>query len=230
MATELATREVSPMALIQDAIKEGMTPEHLAQLVDLQERMAKSAAEKEFARAMVECQKEMPTIIQDARNVHTNKKYATLEAIQREIKPIYSRFGFSMSFGEGDCPIEGYKRTTCDVTHEAGHTRHYYINLPIDASGSMNKVQGCVSTTSYGQRRLSAMIWNITIAGEDRDGHDGATVTEEQIASLKELVEVSGANITKFLEVYQIKALKDLPAHLYMTAVQQLKRKAEQRK
>lgn len=231
MSTELTTVEVSPMTLLHDAVREGMTPDQLAVLVGLQRDMTADAAKLAFAEAMHNAQMEMPVVVQDAANTHTKKRYASLETIQKFTKPIYSKHGFSMSFGEADCPIEGFKRTTCDVTHDKGHTRHYHIDLPIDSSGSMNKIQGCVSTTSYGQRRLCSMIWNITIAGEDNDAQGAIEkISHEQFATLDEWIETSGANRQKWLEAYEIKSVSELPANLFDVALQQLKRKHAQKR
>jgi hypothetical protein len=98
--------------------------------------------------------------------------------------------------------------------------------------GGMNAVQAACSTTQYGMRRLTCMVWNLTIAGQDDDGNRGGTqtITEEQITTLREWIESSGADEKKFLHAYQIDSLAAMPAQMFLTALSQLKRKREQRK
>lgn len=231
-STALVEHEVTPMTLLRDGVGSGMSADQLRQLVELQEHMAEHAAKQAFAKAMHACQMEMPTVVRDAQNTHTRSKYAFLETIQKQAKPIYSKHGFSLMFGEADCPLTGYKRTTCDCVHEQGHVRSYHLDLPIDGTGakgganSMNAVQGCISTTSYGQRRLLCMIFNITIADEDDDGN-GATqkITQDQYALLEELIVETNADRVRFLAIYQVEKLGDLPQSKFNDAWAALKRK-----
>ena len=173
---ELAAQP-TPMELLQVAIEKDIDTDKLEKLMELQERYEANQARKLFAEAMHACQEEMPMVIRDAENKKTGSKYAKIENIQEAVRPIYSRYGFSLSYGEGETPVDGFKRTLCDVRHSAGHVEQYHLDLPIDGIGAkgnpignMNPVQGCISTTTYGQRRLLCMIFNITVAGEDFDG------------------------------------------------------------
>ena len=190
--TQLAVAEPTPMQLLQSALDQGVDTDKLRELLDLQERWERREAEKAFAVAMHEAQRDMPTVVTDATNTHTKSRYALKETVQKQVKPIYVKHGFSLSFGEDDCHLEGHKRTVCDVTHDLGHTRRYHLDLPVDgigpkgtSIGGMNAVQGCVSTTSYAQRRLICMIFNLTVAGEDTDGSTTeATITPDQVATI----------------------------------------------
>lgn len=171
------SRELTPMEILQSAVDKGVDAEQLEKLLELQERYEANQARKAFSESMHAAQTEMPRVIRDADNKQTGSKYARLEDVQIAAGPIYTKHGFSLSYGEGATLIEGYKRTICDVRHSAGHVEQYHLDLPIDgigprgnAIGGMNRVQGCISTTSYGQRRLLCMIFNITIAGDDNDG------------------------------------------------------------
>ncbi len=63
-------------------------------------------------------------------------------------------------------------------------------------------------------------------AGEDLpEGAEPPKVTEEQQASLKELIEGVGADTARFLEYFKIEKLGDLPAADYQRAVNALERK-----
>lgn len=173
---ELAAQP-TPMELLQVAIEKDIDTDKLEKLMELQERWEANQARRLFSEAMHACQQEMPMVIRDAENSQTKSRYARLERIQHDVRPVYSQHGFSLSYGEGQAARDGYKRTICDVRHSAGHVEQYHLDLPIDGVsakgnpiGSMNPVQAAVSTTTYGQRRLLCMIFNITVAGEDFDG------------------------------------------------------------
>lgn len=196
---EPPTSEVanSPMALIDRAHQLNADPAQVEKWMELAERWENRQAEKAYAQAMHACQKEMPVVVRDAENTQTRSRFAKKETVQKRIKETYSKHGFSISFGEADCPIQDYKRIVADVTHEAGHTRRYHFDLPIDGLGpkgapigGMNKVQGCMSTVSYGERRLICSIFNVTVADEDNDAQtDLKLVSEEQAIQLKEVIE-----------------------------------------
>jgi hypothetical protein len=220
MSTALVQHvDPTPMILLQQAIESGLNPDHLEKLMQLQERYERNQAEKQFASAMHECQQDMPKVVRNAQNKQTGSWYADLESVQAAARPTYTKHGFSLSYGEADCPVASFKRTVCDVRHVGGHSVRYHLDLPIDgvgakgnAIGAMNPVQGCISTTSYGQRRLLCMIFNITLAGEDDDGQIAAKIGEEQIATLKEWMGLIGADEGRILKWRNVETWADLPA------------------
>lgn len=148
----------------------------MERLFALQERMLARQAEEAFNRAMSDCQAEMPKVLRDATNPSTNSRYARLESLNKAAIPVYTRHGFSLSFGSADCPTVDYHRITCVVSHKGGHTRNYQVDLPRDdmgAKGNQNKTKmhGAGSTFSYGRRYLTLLIFNISLVNEDDDGN-----------------------------------------------------------
>lgn len=234
MSTDLVQHEMSALATIQSAIERpDIDPERLGKMLDVYERLQEAEAKKQFAIAMHTCQGEMPKVVKNATNKGTNTRYADLQNVQGIARPIYSKFGFSLCFGEADCPLEKHKRTICDVTHDKGHTRQYHIDLPVDGTGGggnaikgMNAVQGSISTTSYGQRRLTCMIFNIVIADEDDDGHSVATIGDEHIVTLNEWIESTNTDLDRFLKWLGIEKLSDMSVTQFPKALAELKRKA----
>ena len=222
--------EPTPMMLIQSAMDSGCDPDRLGKLMVLQERWERTQAEKAFAESMHAAQSSMPNIAKTGQNTHTKIKYALLEEVQRQAKPVYEQHGFSMSFGEDDCPLEKHKRTVCDVTHIAGHSRRYHLDLPVDSSGSMNAVQGCISTTSYAQRRLTCLVWNITIGGEDDDGASATVaITPDQVAVLNGLLDLIHPDddvLSGMLNWAGVESLNQLPVSKYAKAKDTLEKKA----
>jgi hypothetical protein len=176
-----------PLSMIQMAIERGVNPDQLTKLFDLQERYEKNRAKEAFALAMNRAQAEMPVVVKDATNSATNSKYARLEKINSQIKPIYTKHGFSLSFGTEDCPYEHRIRIFADVWHIGGHCQRYQGDYPLDMTGpkgNVNKTElhAMGSTCSYGRRYLTLQIFNISVANEDNDGNKpdprkGSTVT-----------------------------------------------------
>ena len=72
------------------------------------------------------------------------------------------------------------------------------------------------------------MLLNLTSHGEDDDGKGAvqpATLTDEQVGELVELMDSVGADRPRFLKFYQIEALADLPAARFGEAIERLNAK-----
>jgi len=160
----------------QVALNPSIDVEKLRAVMDMKMEMFNRGAEIEFNAAMARAQNEMEPVVRTAHNKQTNSKYAVLENIIEQLSPIWTRHGFALSFGTGDCPTEGYYRVECELTHSAGHSKHYHADLPTDMTGiqgSVNKtgIHGFGSTMSYGRRYLVCMVFNVAVKTEDDDGN-----------------------------------------------------------
>lgn len=171
-------------ALLEAITKAASDPnvdiEKMERLFGMYERMLKHDSEKAFNAAMSRAQSKIQPIVNNSANDHTGSTYADLAAINRQIVPIYTAEGLSISFdtetkNEKDPIPEGYIRTIAFVSHEAGHTRRYHIDLPPDDVGTQGKVnktkvQASGSTNSYARRYLERMIFNLSTE-DDNDGN-----------------------------------------------------------
>lgn len=230
MSTEITVAKEDPIiSLIRASTEKGVDATALTKLYDLYERETKRRAEQEFNDAMSRCQKTMPLVVRDGMNKQTSSKFASLDAINPIVKPVYTEAGFSLCFAEDDCAIPSYKRTICDVLHQGGHSKRYHIDLPLDGVGAkgnvigaMNPVQAAISTGTYGQRVLLTRIFNITIADTDQDGQGtGEFITEDQLEELNTLLDeadLGEARYAQFLKWAGIAALGDMTAEFFPTA------------
>ncbi len=160
--------------------------EKMAKLVELQEHIYDKQAEIAYSNAMQELQQEIPTIEALSTNPQTHSKYAKLEHINKIITPIYTKHGFSLSFGMAECPIENWFRTTCTIRHKLGHSVKEFIDLPLDdkgIKGSTNKtpVHAAGSSNSYARRYLTVMVFNLTVGGEDLDGNKPQEMSGDEL-------------------------------------------------
>lgn len=177
--------------------------EKMSKILDMQERVLDKNASVAFSKAMGICQGEMPAIARDAWNNQTNSGYAKFETIITKIKPVYTKHGFSLSFGTEKSNTDGFIKIICDVMHSEGHSKRYSVDLPVDDSGikgTTNKTQvhGHASTYSYGQRYLVTMIFNIAIANADDDAVKAGGVTIEKFMEYNALVRKYWDEITTY--------------------------------
>ncbi|AXF52851.1 MAG: ERF superfamily protein [Podoviridae sp. ctdb7] len=178
VAAPAATTEATAMlTMVQRAATDpAFDADKMQKMMEMYERHTDRAASAAFNAAMVRAQSEIGPVFRDKHNAQTNSSYAALESIDRKIAPTYTLHGFSLSFGTDDSPLAGHIRTVCDCMHEAGHTKRYHVDLPIDSTGikgSVNKtgVHANGSTYSYARRYLTMMIFNVVLTNEDNDGN-----------------------------------------------------------
>jgi len=192
--------------------------ERLQKLWEMQKDMQDREAVREYAAAMQRAQAAMPNIRKRGKNKQTNSQYALLEDINQQITPIYTREGFSLSFGTVRSELDGHVGIVCDVLHSAGHSRTYTYDAPIDdvgIKGEKNKTQthGRGSAISYGQRYLVKMIFNLTIGGEDDDGNAAGENEAQRIARETAQEWVQLANGLTTLEDYTARKAEVLRAY-----------------
>lgn len=189
----------------------------MERLVAMQERAVSQRKEEAFNNAMSAAQAEMRRVAADMSNSQTKSKYASYGAIDRALRPIYTKHGFALSFGTAEGAPSEYIRVECHVSN-SGFTRKYQVDMPADGKGAkggdvMTKTHAVGSAMSYGQRYLLKMIFNVAI-GNDDDGNaaadTGEVVSQEQADEVKALIVSVGADIQKFLTAYQIERVEDL--------------------
>lgn len=212
-------------------------------LLAAQERLQHQANEVAFNRAMVEAQMQMRRVSADAVNDQTRSKYATYAALDRAVRPIYTQYGFGISFDTEDAPgasIEAPEvRVVAYISHRDGHTAKRHIDMPADGKGAkggavMTRTHATASAVSYGMRYLLKMIFNIA-TGEDDDGNGAGSsepveyIDDSQISTLRDLIDATGANEANFLRAclrdayYPEATLEDIPVSKYQAAHQRLR-------
>jgi len=169
-------QEIQPeMAMIRLAIEKGAGIETIERLVALQEKMLVRQAEIEFSEALNRVQEKIKRIAPNLDNPQTHSKYASYAAIDKEIRPIYSPEGFSLSFTHEDCPKPNHIRVVCWLRLRA-HKERYQVDWPVDTVGPkgnavMTATQATGASDSYAKRYLVKDIFNIAIGEDDRDGN-----------------------------------------------------------
>ena len=142
VATIGADDERLEHAIIRAAQDDTIDITKLQALLDMQRQVAQDRSKRMFNSAMADAQAEMLPVIRDATNAHTKSKYARLETIDGQMRPIYTAHGFSVRYGSQPCPREGWMRITITISHSGGHWEENYLDAPPDdvgARGNVNK-------------------------------------------------------------------------------------------
>ena len=148
----------------------------IERLMGLYERVEAKKAEAVFNAAMAAAQREMRPVATDSYNPQTKSKYASYEALDNALRPIYTEHGFGLSFDTGDGAPPLHVRVLCYVSHAGGHSRTYKLDMPADGKGAkggdvMTLTHATGSGLTYGQRYLLKMIFNIAVGDGDDDGN-----------------------------------------------------------
>lgn len=221
-ATAPATQSQGSTTLIQMIERASTDPkvdiEKMERLYEMYQRETARQAEAAFNAALTEAQSEMGRVSADAENPQTKSWYASYAALDRALRPIYTKHGFALSFDTGESPKDDHIRVVCYVSHRDGHSRTYHRDVPVTTTGIQGKVNmtathASASAESYGRRYLLRGIFNVAV-GEDDDDGNGATddpgmafITPDQVADLEALIEEVGADRGRFLD-YLSKAFK----------------------
>ena len=209
-------------------------------LLEMREKIDAQAREREFNDKMAEAQQGMRPVSADANNPQTKSKYASYAALDRALRPIYTKAGFALSFNTAPDAPPDHVRIVCDVTN-CGHTRRYQIDMPADGKGAkggdvMTKTHATGSAATYGMRYLLKMIFNVAVGEADDDGNKAGNkapserITEEQLGNLNALLQKTAepaASVKITLEYFKIDNLSDLTPQQYATCVEKLNKALE---
>jgi hypothetical protein len=174
----IAIRQPSVEEILMLAVEKSAGADAIERLVSLQQQLLAKEAETDFNESMNKIQTELRPIQTDAINPSTKSKYASYHQLDRAIRPVYTKYGFSLSFSTTDSPLADHVRVLCYVSR-SGHTRTYQCDMPSDGKGAkggdvMTKTHAAGSAMSYGMRYLLKMIFNIAVGEDDDDGNGGA--------------------------------------------------------
>jgi len=162
-------------AITQAASNPQVDIDKMERLMQMHERIVAREAEAAFNDSMTACQSEMRMIATNAENPQTHSNYATYAQLDRVLRPIYTKHGFSISYDTADSPKPEHVRVLAYVA-KGGHTRTYKQDMPADGKGAkggdvMTKTHAAGAAMSYGCRYLLKGIFNVAVGEDDRDGN-----------------------------------------------------------
>lgn len=205
----------------------------MERLMAMRERMLQSEAGKAFDEAMNAAQEAMTPVSKDASNPQTRSKYASYAALDKALRPTYTKHGFSLSFDTAESPLENHVRIVCEVSR-GGYSKRSHVDMPADGKGAkggdvMTKTHATMSAISYGKRGLLKMVFNI--AEGDDDGNKASDqreyISEKQKAELVALIKETGTDTKKFCEFLRVVSVDEIYAMQFDRARSALLKKRE---
>lgn len=209
----------------------------LDRLLAMRDRAIAAEREHAFDEAMAQVQIEIAPVIADGTNPETKSKYASHAGLDRAVRPIYTKYGFALTYDTEPCPIPEMMTFVCFATAK-GHKRKHTIDLPVDGKGAkgghvMSRTHAASSGVTYAMRILLKMVFNIPVDRDDDGNAAGRTIidnvdpavpkiTEDQIMQLREKCDAVGCSWPKFLTWAQVVKFEDIPAALYNGCIEGL--------
>lgn len=204
----------------------------LDRLLAMRDRAIAQEREREFFEVLSRAQAEMGPVVADAKNPETHSKYASHAALDRAVRPIYTKpeYNFALTYDTEPCSIPDMMTFVCFATAR-GHTRKYTIDLPVDGKGPkggnvMSRTHAASSGVTYAMRILLKMVFNLPVDRDDDGNAAGKTVidnvdpdvpkiTEHQVMQLREKCDSVGASWPNFLKWAKVAKFEDIPAEFY---------------
>lgn len=218
---ELQTIDDAPAAnllavVARAAADPGVDVAKMEALLNMQERLMRVQAEREFKAALSAIQAVAPRVERDGKIVvkgTLRSTYATFEAIDKELRPLTDEHGFSYRF-----TTEQMENKTLlvimTVGHRGGHAETATMPLPVDANEYRSAVQNVRSSITFAKRCLVSDFFNIVTVGEDTDGA-GGYISEEQAMVLETMLKDKRANVKSFLAYAEAESVKTIAAKNY---------------
>ena len=205
--------------------------EKLERMLEMKERLENKAAQRAFAQSISDAKAEIGPIVktgtvdyENQKGERTYFKHETLDGIATIVDPILAKNGLSYRYKSEQ--KDGQLFVTCIVSHRDGYSEETTLQGGPDSGAGKNNYQAIGSAATYLQRYTLKLALGLS-AAKDTDAIPpaGGGVTEDQFGTLRDLVERSGADETKFLLAYGAPTLAEFPAKSFDAACAQLKKK-----
>lgn len=137
----------------------------------LQQEFVQAEAKARYSEAMAQAQQEMSVISRDASNPQTHSRYATLASLDRAIRPLYTKYGLSVSFDEEPSTKDDVAHVVADVNCGA-YTKRFHLHMPWTTLGPQGKAvttstHAKMGAVTYARRGLLKMIFNLSEGDDD---------------------------------------------------------------
>ena len=201
-------------SLIGQAISNSSSVETLQQLLSMRKELKAEWAKGEYDRAMRDFQGECPTI-EKTKSVPTRSgavayKYAPIDSIINQVKPILQKHGFSYSSNMEFIENGTIKvKVTIKITHSVGHSEITEMTVPLgNKTEIMSQTQVVAAAQTFAKRYAFCNALGILSGDEDNDAAPTMEIPQidksaieriETVKSVEELVKV-GAEIRKAIK------------------------------
>lgn len=209
------------MSMIRQAVAAGQPLDVIRELKSMATELAAEEAQRAFDKAIAAAKAEIKPIARTEKGHNGN--YANLAAIADAVDPILSRHG--LNYRHRTAQSQDGLTVTCILSHELGHREETAITADADKSGNKNSIQAIGSTQTYLMRyTLVAALGLSTTKDDDGQaaGKGSGTISDAQVAELRQLIDQSETDIAKFCATFKIDALPDLPGGAFDAAAKSM--------
>jgi len=187
-----------------------------------------------FCKAMAAAQGEVENVAKTSDNPHFKSTYAGLGAIREASHKILAKHGLWVRTRL----ITNGGSLAAALT--VGHADGYEDEETVFALPVTGNAQAYGSAATYARRYQLSAYFNLATEDEDDDGNravangkraasgDAGPISPEQVEDLRSAIVEVAADLPRFLLVFNIKRLEEMPAGRYADAMRMLDRKREQ--
>ena len=186
-------RAITPMSMIDLAVRQGADIDKLSKLMELQERWEQNEAKKAYNLAFAAFKAEAIRVTRNktvSAGPLSGKSYAELFSVVNAITPALSQNGLSASWSITK-DEKDWIEVTCILRHVLGHSEKVSMGGPPDAGGAKSAIQARASTITYLERYTLKAICGVSEQDDDKDG--ASTFSVEPDAKGKSLLEACGS-------------------------------------
>ncbi len=214
-----ALSEQSIVDLVTHALEKNVPVESLERILTMRRELKEEYSKEAFFRALAGFQSKCPTI--EKKKKGTVAKYAPLEDVMEDVKPLMLEFGFSCmvtseTFADR---ITAY----CKIIHVEGHsetvsfTAHHLVQ-----NKAISAAQLDAGTFNFARRQAFCSAFNLVTRDEDVDGKGGSVSTDE-LSMIRELLSQLDVSEEKLLTKLGVGDLLDLSRTKALGLIRQLR-------
>lgn len=225
----------SVMALLQQAVSQGLGVEQLEKLVDLEERISKRRAAQEFADAMASFQRDCPPVLKNRTGKIATRSggeysydYANTADIIAVVRPVLYEYGLSFTWDSEATAT--HVTETCILRHVNGHFIQARATMPTASAAGMGEQQKCEAASTYAQRAsLSKVLGIVTSDAAAPPDDPGPPINKAQKATIEKLLAATESDVPKFLAFANVQSVGEITQRDYPRITEALNRKVAEK-
>ncbi|AGA64462.1 Phage related protein [Liberibacter crescens BT-1] len=227
------TRELTPVELLQMAIRDRVNVEIIERLMELNKRWEDNKACKAFYEAISDARAEIPVIFKN--NQGHNYKYEDIASIAATIDPILARHGLCYRFHTES--TKELVTVTCIISHKDGHRERNSLSAPPDeAMGNRKNYNHSIgSTVTYLSRYTLRAALGLAASADD-DGtyarynngqasaiaNDNAPVNPQQLLQIKKLMAEASVSEERICSICKVDNIENIPSRFFNSVIAKL--------
>lgn len=247
---------IDPMRVLLEAVRrDGIDIAVIERIESMAERYEDRRAEREFNIAFAQFKSACPPIerhtdddnpsMMVTRNgVKRPRRYASLDDIDRTVRPVLARHGLSYGWTQPQVTGDVFITISSIIRHEGGHSIETPSPpIPVEGTPAYGDRKGSSASPAqrYGIASTYAMRYSLiaalglTTCDPDDDGRrisadpEEPKIDERQLANLVDAIDQTATDRAKFMRYFKITALSDLPVSQYDRAMRALAQKEAKR-